>query len=81
MAQLPHHYINNTMLVLGFQDYSGHSFCRRGATHALNCGVMVEIIKAQGNWKSLAYLDYLDTTDAPLYQIHSFYALNLSHID
>ena len=40
--------------------YSGHSFRRRGATHALNCGVPAEVIKAQGDWKSLAYLHYLN---------------------
>lgn len=48
------------MGVLGLQGYSGHSFRRGGATHALKSGVPAEVIKAQGDWKSLAYLDYLD---------------------
>ena len=44
--------------------YSGHSFRRGGATHALKSGIPPEVIKAQGDWKSMSYLDYLDTTDS-----------------
>ena len=50
-------------LHLSVDQYSGHSFRRGGATHGLCSGVPAEIIKAQGDWKSLeSYLDYLDIT-------------------
>ena len=49
---------------LGLLGYSGHSFRRGGATHALSCGVPSEIIKAQGDWSSLAYLDYIHVGQA-----------------
>ena len=45
---------------LGLSGYSAHSFRRGGASHALACGVPAEMIKAQGDWRSMAYLDYLD---------------------
>ena len=51
-------------LSLDQHGYSGHSFRRGGATHALNRGVPAEVIKAQGDWKSLAYLDYIDSDRA-----------------
>ena len=54
------------MSVLGLSGYTGHSFRRGGATHALSCGVPTEVIMAQGDWKSMAYLDYLDTSDVKL---------------
>ena len=50
--------------------YSGHSFRRGGATHALNCGIPAEIIMAQGDWKSLAYLDYIDDKSAHSRAVH-----------
>lgn len=56
--------LNSVMSSLGKHGYTGHSFRRGGATHALNCGVPAEVIQAQGDWKSLSYLDYLDSTDA-----------------
>ena len=31
-----------------------------GATWALSCGVPGEIVKAMGNWRSTAYLCYVD---------------------
>jgi integrase len=52
--------LRSIMSQLGLVGYSGHSFRRGGASHALRCGVPAEIIMAQGDWRSLAYLDYLD---------------------
>ncbi len=40
--------------------YSGHSFRRGGATHAVQQGVQPVVIKEQGDWKSLAYDKYLN---------------------
>ena len=40
--------------------YAGHSLRRGGATWALKCGVPGEIIKSIGDWRSMAYLQYLD---------------------
>ena len=39
--------------------FSSRSFCQGGATFALNCGAPTEFIKAQGDWRSDAYLVYL----------------------
>jgi hypothetical protein len=44
----------------GRPDVTSHSFRRGGATWALENGVPGEIIKALGDWKSTAYLSYLD---------------------
>lgn len=41
-------------------DYSGHSFRRGGASFALECGLPTEIIKAQGDWASNAYENYVN---------------------
>ena len=40
--------------------YSGHSFRRGGASYAFACGVPSEVIKMLGDWKSDAYLGYVD---------------------
>ena len=49
---------------LDISQYSGHSFRRGGgASHGLSVGLPSEVIKAQGDWKSLSYLDYLDQPD------------------
>ena len=42
------------------QGYSGHSFRRGGASFALQAGVPGEMIRVHGDWKSEAYLRYLD---------------------
>lgn len=49
-----------TKLNLSTSDFSGHSFRRGGATCGLHAGLPAEVVKAQGDWKSLAYLDYVD---------------------
>ena len=41
-------------------DYSGHSFRRGGASFALECGLPSEVIKAQGDWASNAYENYIN---------------------
>ena len=40
-----------------------HSFRRRGATFTFECGILAELIKLQGDWKSDAHLVYLETSD------------------
>lgn len=47
--------------VLGFPPgkFSGHSFRRGGASYALQCGLPVDLIKLQGDWKSNACERYL----------------------
>jgi hypothetical protein len=52
------------LLSMNLKGYSGHSFRRGGASHALARGVPAEVIMAQGDWRSLAYLDYLDVDTA-----------------
>ena len=41
------------------QLYATHSFRRGGAAFAFQCGIPSDLIKAQGDWKSDAYLNYL----------------------
>jgi len=55
--------LNSVLNVLNLKGYSGHSFRRGGASHALSCGVPMEMIMAQGDWKSLAYVEYLNLKD------------------
>ena len=43
--------------------FSPHSFGRGGATFAFYCGLPAELIKLQGDWRSDAYLVYLEMTD------------------
>ena len=40
-------------------QYSGHCFCRGGATYAFRCGAPVELISLQGEWSSHAVLLYI----------------------
>ena len=47
---------------LNVEQYAGHSFRRGGATFAMRCGVPVELIKIQGDWKSNAYERYLENS-------------------
>ena len=41
-------------------NVSSHSFRRGGAVWLLSCKVPGEVIKVMGDWKSKAYLAYLD---------------------
>lgn len=42
------------------QNYSGHSFRRGGASWAFEAGLPGEVIQSLGDWKSQAYLIYLE---------------------
>ena len=44
---------------LKLTQYSGHSFCRGGATYAFLCGAPVELISPQGDWSSDALPLYI----------------------
>ena len=46
--------------VSNFNDFSSHSFRRGGCTLAFLCGVPTEMIKLLGNWRSDAFLAYLE---------------------
>ena len=52
-----------TALDLDPRDYSPHSFRRGGATFAFACKVPAELIKFQGDWRSDAYLVYLEMSN------------------
>lgn len=57
---------NARLKKLAGPDISSHSFRRGGATHALSVGIPGEIIKVWGDWKSNAYLAYLDQIPQPV---------------
>ena len=40
--------------------YSSHSFRRGGATWAFKCNIPAEFVMLQGDWKSNAYMKYID---------------------
>lgn len=50
-------------------QYAGHSFRRGGATFAFQCGAPPAQIKEQGDWKSSAYLLYLEFDDTARAQV------------
>ena len=45
---------------LDASKYSGHSLCRGGASFPLQCGLPVDLIKVQGDWRSNACERYLE---------------------
>ena len=45
---------------LDHQQFSTHSYRRGGATHAFSKNIPSELIKLHGDWKSDAYLIYLE---------------------
>ena len=49
-----------SLIGLDTSKYSGHSFRRGGATIALQCGLPVDLIKVQGDWRSNACERYLE---------------------
>lgn len=57
--------------------YSPHSFRRGGATFAFDCHIPSEIIKLQGDWKSDAYLVYLELSQTQKQQAAKAMALTL----
>lgn len=46
--------------------YAGHSFRRGGASWALKSGLSVETIRQLGDWRSLAYMNYIHLDDNSL---------------
>ncbi len=69
-------YLN--LINLPSMSYSGHSFRRGGASWAFESGVPGELIKLVGDWRSSAYLQYLE---APLHQKLQASQLMASHIN
>ena len=53
-----------TTLDLDSQSFSPHSFRRGGASFAFECNVPAELIKFQGDWRSDAYLVYLEMSSS-----------------
>ena len=58
-----------TLIGLQPSKYAGHSLRRGGATWAFNCGARGEMVKAQGDWRSDAYLKYLELPPSSLSDI------------
>ena len=56
VTKLKHHL---TTLGINHKAYSSHSFRRGGASFAYQSGILVELIKALGDWRSDAVLMYL----------------------
>ena len=54
--------LKHTLSACGYNPtkYSGHSFRRGGATYAFQCNIPADYIKRHGDWKSSAYLRYID---------------------
>ena len=46
--------------VIDYYSYSSHSFRRGGTTFSFLCGVPTEVIKLMGNWRSQAFMAYLE---------------------
>ena len=53
--------LHSVLQALGFprDQFSAHSFRRGGAQYALQCGLPVDLIKVQGDWRSNACERYL----------------------
>ena len=68
-------------VTMGDGNFSGHSFRRGGACWALSQNIPSEAIKLFGDWKSNAYLSYLDQIPPPVlygYRKKFAYSLPLS---
>jgi len=54
--------LKSCVLAIGLDAalYTSHSFRRGGATYAFQCGLPGSLIKKLGDWKSDAYLEYID---------------------
>ena len=57
-------------------NYSSHSFRRDSATWALQCGVPGEIVQHMGEWKSAAYLAYVDRMPQLVYDKYMYQCLS-----
>ena len=60
--------------------FSSHIFRQGGATFAFSCGVPTELIKAQNDWQSDAYLIYLKLSTQKKLDILNVISARLSHI-
>ncbi len=58
--------------------FSGHSFRRGGASFALKVGIPGELIRAHGDWRSDAYLRYLDLSLQHRSQVSSLMVKGIS---
>jgi len=67
-------------LGLDSRQFSSRSFRKGGATFAFNNGAPTELIKAQGTWKSDAYLVYLNLAPAKQLQLLSSISNKLSNL-
>ena len=55
-----------TRIGLKATDYAGHSYRRGGATHAARCHAPIHVLKTLGDWKSDAYLLYVEVAGSML---------------
>ena len=53
------------------QEYSSHNFRRRSAVWAIQCGLPTEMVKYMGDWKSGAYLNYVDSIPRFMMEFYS----------
>lgn len=67
-------------LGLDSRQFSSRSFRKGGATFAFNSGAPTEFIKAQGTWKSDAYLVYLNLSPSKQLQLLSSISNKLSNL-
>ena len=61
-------------------NYSSRSFRQGGTTLAFNCGAPTEFIKAQGDWRSDAYLVYLKLSTEKKLDILRSISIRLSNL-
>ena len=71
-------------LILSLSDYdsprySVHSFRRGGATYAASIEVPAVCLKAQGQWRSSCYLQYVQREDAQRNQFANMMSASLQH--
>ena len=53
------------------KDFSSHSFRRGSAVWAIQCGLPTEMVKFMGDWKSSAYLNYVDSIPRCMVEVYS----------
>jgi len=61
------------------QNYSGHSFRRGGASWAFEAGLPGVVIQSMGDWKSQAYLAYLEINLLSKFKWLSFFSTQLPY--
>ena len=75
-------FLKSCIISLGLppSNFSCRSFRQGGATFAFNCGAPTEFIKAQGDWRSDAYLIYLKLSTEKKLDILQSISSRLSHL-